>query len=284
MRLSEYIPDFTRHMNTDTRLSHNTKRRYVYEMGVFANQMDDPQIVDVTPRDILRWHEAMRDDRLAQGTVGQKHAALRKYLQYLTAFERNGYAEELLRTFDRLPALPVVCPRKEAYTLTAEQIRQLIEAAGERPGVGIRDRAMIHFLWDTGIRRAELRDLTLQNLDLNVRQAQVVGKGNKQRPVFFEHDCQSDLKDWLQTRATWKPECEQVFISATGKQLNLETVSSIVREAGKTAGLPKGVWTNVIRHSRITHLVNLGDGAARHRNLCRAHQYERHHAVLSSGC
>jgi len=58
-------------------------------------------------------------------------------------------------------------------------------------------------------------------------------------------------------RDAWgpKPGVDNVFISARGRQLNVETVGNIVKETAEKAGLRKEVWTHIFRHSRITRLL-----------------------------
>jgi site-specific recombinase XerD len=94
----------------------------------------------------------------------------------------------------------------------------MFSAASENPGTGVRDRALVHFLWATGVRRAEVRGLDLGKLDVDERMAIILGKGNKERTVNFNEPCQQDLIQWLEVRPTWDPPegVTQVFISARG--------------------------------------------------------------------
>ena len=194
----------------------------------------------------------------AQGTVGQKRAALRCFFEYREDFEEDKHAGVLLRAMKHLKMPPDLVQRRQPYSLTEEQILRVLAAAGDRPGVGLRDRALVHFLWASGARRAEARNLLLSNLDMDHRVARVLGKGDKWRMVGFDLGCQIDLGAWLEARRTWEIENEvvEVFVSAFGRPLNLDTVGTIVREAAERAGLDTAVWTHLLRHSRATALLS----------------------------
>ena len=254
------VANFRRHMETATDLAPGTQSRYLYEVGRFFTLMEVEATGAVTPQALSQWNGVLHDGGAARGTVGQKHAALRQFFQYLEAFEQSEHAGLLLRAMNRIKMPKGAQARRQPYSLPNDQFEVLLEATAERPGVGIRDRALLHFLWATGARRAEARNLILPNLQVEERVAQVLGKGNKWRTVVFDRACQQDLAIWLGVRATWgiEPQVQEVFVSAFGRPLNLNTVGSIVREAAERAGLPQDVWTHILRHSRATALVNGG--------------------------
>lgn len=253
------VEGFVRYMATASDLSEGSRARYAYEVERFF-KLVDKGLDQLTPSDILDWNAMLQEGGAARGTVGQKRAALRCFFGYLEEFLENEQAGRLLRAMNHLKMPPALAPRREPYSLTDDRVQRLLDAAGQHPGVGVRDRAMLHFLWATGARRAELRNLTLGDLALEARLAEVVGKGDKPRTVVFDTACQQDLTRWLEVRATWEvaAEIQEVFISAFGARLNVNTISTIVRECGERAGLRKQLWTHIFRHSRLTDLLNGG--------------------------
>ena len=258
--ITGYVPAFETYMKTSTKLGPSTQRRYAYEITLFARQVGECSLNTLSPSTLLAWNVMLNEAGAAPGTVGQKHAALRQFFQYLEDFEESEHAGRLLRSMKRLQTPKDSVPRRAPYALEEDQVQKLLDGAGERLGVGVRDRALIHFLWATGVRRAELVTLMVGQVDLPERVATVVGKGDKERVVVFDEPCRRDLTDWLTVRETWfrKPEVDNVFISALGGPLNDVTVGVIVQQAAKAAGLRKEVWPHVFRHSRLTALLNRG--------------------------
>ena len=70
---------------------------------------------------------------------------------------------------------------KEAYALQPEQAARLLNGASAAPGQGPRNRAILHFFWATGVRRAELINLKLSGLDLSKCRATAIGKEDQER-------------------------------------------------------------------------------------------------------
>jgi integrase/recombinase XerC len=110
------------------------------------------------------------------------------------------------------------------------------------------------------MRRAELPNLCLDDLDLRPCLATVTGKGEKTRTVVFDALCLADLERWLEGRAQCRvsSEVKNVFISADGRPLHLNTISMLVRSIAKAAGLRKAVWTHLFRHTSVTRLLEQG--------------------------
>jgi integrase len=80
---------------------------------------------------------------------------------------------------------PPKMPEPRTEMLTADQMRALLAGCAGRDFVSRRDRAIVMLLADTGMRRAELAALRLDDVDLRARVAYVVGKGRRPRTVPF---------------------------------------------------------------------------------------------------
>lgn len=258
MKITEHIDDFGTYLATATRLLEGTRKRYTYEVSRFAAAVGNPDFEQLAPLDLLRWHGDMQTKRMAVGTQGQKHAALRAFCQYMSRFERSSTAKVLLETLEDIHVPRGAGTRRETHALPERAVEQLLTAALARPHLGIRDHAIIHFLRATGVRRAELRDLKMEHLDLADRMAVVTGKGDKTRPVVFDQACSDALSAWFELREAWRPEADNVFLSARGKALALVTVSEIVRETAAAAGFKGDVWTHIFRHTAVSNLLDRG--------------------------
>jgi len=249
---------FKMYMRTATELGERTQWRYDYEVGRFVEDMENRSINDVSPQDLLIWNARFWEAGSSTATVKQKHAALKKFFQYLDTFEKNSRAKELLEAFKQITAPRRLTSGREPYALTPEQVGLVLEAVLSRGRVGRRDHAIVTFLWAAGLRIGEVATVPLAKLDLQERRAIVVGKGLKEREVFFDSATAEELARWLVERATWRVRDDTVFISADGYRLDPDTISEIIREAAKRAGLPKAIWAHLFRHTRATELLEDG--------------------------
>jgi len=138
-------------------------------------------------------------------------------------------------------------PKRLPRWLSEEEVARLIEAA-RTP----RDRALVEMLYATGCRAAEVAGMRVGEINWRNRSIRVLGKGNKERVVFFGSKAALALRNYLQARTTGP-----VFRSFRRKALNPDTIARIVKKIGKRAGLD-GVHTHTLRHSFATALLNRG--------------------------
>jgi len=114
------------------------------------------------------------------------------------------------------------------FALKSREVRKIIYAS-----TNVRDRCLIHTLAVTGMRRAELADLDVRDLDLEARRLNIrAGKGNKDRTVPITQELTSDLKLLVKKRKTGP-----VFLTNRDGNLNVRQVNRIVAAAGQRAGV-----------------------------------------------
>lgn len=96
---------------------------------------------------------------------------------------------------------PVGYTAKIKTPLTDEEIER-IKIACELQGIktGQRNYAIINFFLDTGVRVSELCGIKLRDVDFNKRKCKVLGKGNKERYVYFSGGCKIRLLEYLKSR------------------------------------------------------------------------------------
>lgn len=258
--LANLLPGFAVYLETATNLQPVSQRRYLYEIRRFAQEMGGRPLAALTPQDLVSWNAAMHQAGMANGTVLQRHAALKRFLTYLEEVLQEEQAGGLLRVLAHFqtPRQGAPTTSRAPYALEAAEIRLLLASAGSHRVTGVRDKAMVNFLWATGVRNSELIGLELTRLNLEERLAVVLGKGGRERVVIYDAACQQHLKWWLAVRASWRLQCDRVFVSVSGRPLTPDVVGKIVRHAGVRAGLPQRVWVHLLRHSRLTHLLNQG--------------------------
>ena len=130
---------------------------------------------------IREWMAELHSAGKKKASVARKLASLRTFFQFLV---REGKLEIN-------PAKLVATPRVEAKLpnhLSMEDAVRFIETPDPNTDLGRRDRAIIEFLYATGIRVGELVTINLRDIDFRERMVRVTGKRKKQRIVpFHEH-------------------------------------------------------------------------------------------------
>ncbi len=121
----------------------------------------------------------------------------------------------------------------------------------ERDGdLDIRDRLMAELAYGSGLRRAELSRIDIEDIDLEANTAQVMGKGNKPRVVPITEKTAVTVREYLARRhASRGP----LFISLTGRRMGPGCVSYALRDR-------VGIRAHLLRHACATHLLKNGCG------------------------
>lgn len=149
-------------------------------------------------------------------------------------------------------------PVEQVQPFSAVQIQALLKAA-RRSTQPRRNEAIILFLYDTGVRGSELCELTMEDIDLESRQARVLGKGNKSRTVYFSRETARVLSAYLRQHKR-EPE-RPVFLSRVGVEspLSRSALLHLIRNLGRAAGIKAmKVSPHVFRHSAAIQLLRNG--------------------------
>ena len=117
---------------------------------------------------------------------------------------------------------------------------------------------IIETLYQTGIRRAELVNLLLENVDFSKGEIKVIGKGNKARVIPISKKLSSVMEEYLPSRKPLEADKEYFFINAKGKKLNDKFVYSAVNTYLSLVTSKKKKSPHILRHSFATHVLEYG--------------------------
>ncbi|GHV89255.1 tyrosine recombinase XerC [Spirochaetia bacterium] len=124
-----------------------------------------------------------------------------------------------------------------------------------------RDKAIIMVMYAAGLRISEAASLTMSALERDLNGAKVIGKGDKERQVFFTAEAKEALATWLPYRNSRIPAerpTDKLFINKKGGAISVSGLRWIIGKYAERSGLPKNVHPHALRHSFATHLVNSG--------------------------
>ncbi len=263
------VAGFLGHLQHERRLSGNTLAAYGLALRQFAEWAQSGGLAcPLRPesRELGGFLEHLRDQGLSASSIRQKLAAVRTCYRYLHVQGRIStktlgvvLGTEGPAAWQRLPAV-----------LGAEQAARLVQAPLPSDRYHLRDRGILEFLYASGCRVSELCDLTLTDLRLSDRYAEVLGKGNKPRLVLLGRPAVAALDAYLgelrPRMVRLAPESPWLFVSRAGRRLTCEMVWTLVKRYARRMGL-EGVSPHVFRHSCATALMNGGAGLQTVSNL-----------------
>ena len=107
-----------------------------------------------------------------------------------------------------------------------------------------RDNLIIKILLTTGIRREELANIDIKDIDLDAKTLKVIAKGNKERVIYLSERTTMQIKTFIQGKDKSLP----LFISKQNKRMSGRSICSVVKKATELIGL-KGYTTHSLRHT-----------------------------------
>jgi integrase/recombinase XerD len=190
------------------------------------------------------------DAGLGPSTIGGLLSCLRGFLRYLRD-------ERHLRVLDAEKIKRPRIPQRTVEYLTKEELDLLLDAIPPHTWNGLRDRALIEVLFSSGMRISEVLALDRAVLEWELRQAVIVGKGKKERKVYFSEAAIDWLTKYLATRHDEDP---AVFVTSGSPPKRLQAHGTWKRfnRYGQMAGLAKRVYPHMLRHTMATMLLANG--------------------------
>jgi site-specific recombinase XerD len=153
------------------------------------------------------------------------------------------------------PARRLPLPRLEQQvpvTLTEADAQRLLEAA-QRPW----HKCLVVLLLSTGMRRSEIAQISLEDVDLENRQLLVHGKGAKERVVPLADQAASAIEQYLPHRV--QTQSHRLFVSQFGEPISGRAISRMLARTLAKAGLSgRGITPHKLRHTFATHLIRSG--------------------------
>ncbi len=206
--------------------------------------------------DVASWEDLRAEhvngftaDILAEGRSAAYASNLYRAIQQFVKWAL--IEEEMTRNPLTATAAPHV-PEQPVPVLNPEQLRALFGACEGRDFSARRDMAIVRLFLDTGVRLAELAALGVEDVDLDHREATVLGKGRR-RTVVFGHKATLALDRYVRVRAAQRrSDLPDLWLSATGRAghgpMTGSGIYQMLERRGQTAGI-EGLHPHMLRHS-----------------------------------
>lgn len=231
----------------------NTLKQYTREI---YNMLDflGKRIEDITGMDLRYYYGIMRERR------GIKMSTMQTRLHYLSSFWDFLTTEELVRNnpVKKVGLLKLEKTIKKPYT--TEEMEALRVNC-----VTLRDRALVEFLYSTGVRVSELVSLNVGDIEMGRQELIVYGKGSKERKTYLTDGAKFYLRRYLQERCTKSGKTmeqirnEPLFttLDYPHGRLKVPGVQYMLRQLGKRAGV-ENVHPHRFRRTIATDLLSRG--------------------------
>ncbi|MDR2343217.1 MAG: tyrosine-type recombinase/integrase [Spirochaetaceae bacterium] len=257
MDSTDHIENYLDYIRSVRRVSGKTLTAYRADLRDFAAfcANRDMEPAGASAEDLRLFIGDMTLEAKAAVSVNRALSSLRGFFHYLSRFGlRSDNPSETLKNLKRGSRLPSFLWEQEMADFAELPEKESILWP-------LRDRAIIMAMYSAGLRISELCYLRTDSLEKGCSRARIIGKGGKERYVFFSEEGRAALLAYLPARAARikaeKP-VDALFINRRGGPLSVDGVRWIIGVYSKRSKLPKNVHPHALRHSFATHLVNSG--------------------------
>ena len=253
-----FLIQFIEYLSLEKKYSTNTVQAYrkdFLEFQEFCRLEHNVDDLTVIPYSIIRnWVVTLSENGVTTRTINRKIASLKayyKFLQKIGEIEINPLAKhKALKTSKKIQT-----PFSET-----EMNNVLNNIAYPDNFEGKRDQLIIHLLYTTGIRRAELVNLKLKNVDFEEKSMKVLGKRNKERIIPLLKETIGFFKEYLEERDVLEMTQDEdiVFLTKSGNKIYETLVYRIINKYFEKVSAKVKRSPHILRHTFATHLLNKG--------------------------
>lgn len=245
-KISELAEGFLEYARYELNFSPETIVKYRDSLKCFARDIEDKPATKLEVQDFVRLKRLMIDRGLSEARISSVIFATRSFLHYCRDFLK-------LETLNPKQIRPPKRVRREVIFLTKEELEAFISTIDISKWNGLRFRTLIEVLLGTGMRIGETLSLNRKSIEWEKREAKIVGKGNKERRVFFSERSLSWIKKYLESR---HDNHEAIFITkGEPKRLTKKDIWRYFKRHREKAKIFKKLTPHIIRHTVATNLV-----------------------------
>ena len=248
---------FYDYLQLEKNYSAHTVRAYKKDLESFSDfifqEYEEEDISRVDYHEIRNWIVRLVDSGISNRSINRKISSLKAYYRFLLKTQQIKFSplakHKALKTGGR-----VQVPFSET------EVVNVLDAVEADDFAGLRDKLIIELFYSTGMRRIELIELQINDIDIRNRVVKVLGKRNKERYLPLLPSVLATIETYLEERAALIGDAgtSYFFLTDSGKKLYESFVYRLINNyfskvSGKLKKSP-----HILRHSFATHLLNQG--------------------------
>ncbi|CAK8719261.1 Tyrosine recombinase XerC [Candidatus Electrothrix laxa] len=236
------------------RLSKNTVDSYASDLHfflAFLQKQDVDTSESVTPELARAFLAECFQKNINSRSNARRLSALRAFFDYLVFQQVR--LDNPIADIDS----PKIASSLPDILTVAEVDRMLTVPAKQKP-LTLRNSAMLHLLYATGIRVSELVALPVRDCSITSGHVRILGKGDKERMVPFNEIAGGRIEEYLtkiRPALLRKRTSPYLFVTGRGEKMTRNRFWQIIKEIAVANGIEKTVSPKTMRHSFATHLL-----------------------------
>lgn len=249
---------YLNHLQVERGLARNTIEAYRQDLNKFAQYLQEDLVTgidQINAEHFSNYLQKLHKAGLAIASINRNYASIKGLVDFMLR-------EKMLSYDFTIGVVPPKLGLRLPKALTIDQINRILEMQPNDDIKGMRNSAILEFMYATGSRISEVTELDLDDLDIDNRIVKLRGKGDKERFVPVGEYAASAISKYLvqarpalSSSKTSAPAA--LFRNLRGGRLTRQGIWGLIKEAADRAGV-QGVSPHSFRHSFATHLLEGG--------------------------
>ena len=242
------VDSFLQYLKNELNYSEYTKKNYELDLTQFFKylKLKNIDFKTINNKDIRDYLKYLDTYNLKNTTISRKISALRTFYNYLLEKKITLNNPFLLI---KNPKLEKKLPNYLNYT-EIEEILSSIDTSTEN---GLINKLLVELIYSTGCRVGEIVNIKINDIDLLNKTIKVMGKGSKERIVYYGDYASNYLKLYIKFHKDG-----YLFTNKSGDKLTIYDVEEIIKNIMKNLSITTHVTPHTLRHTFATHLLNNG--------------------------
>ncbi|MEC4004789.1 tyrosine-type recombinase/integrase [Flavobacterium sp. SUN052] len=252
------IKAFQDYLQLEKKYSLHTVNAYVNDLMFFQeflkNNFDHEVLEKVNYSMIRNWIVSMVDNSISNSSVNRKISSLKSFYKFLLKIKQ-------IENSPLLKHKSLKTPKKIQIPFSEKELDNVLNHINYSEGFdGVRDKLIIDLFYTTGIRRAELISLKLQNVNAFNGTIKVLGKRNKERIIPILPIISKQINLYLSERAQLERviDSDYFFLMLKGVKLNDSFVYRLINYYFSNVSEKVKKSPHILRHTFATHMLNNG--------------------------
>ena len=255
MEGKEIIYEFLDYISYEKKYSDYTEKNYELDLFKYFEYLDNNNLnyLTVKYKDVSNFTLFLAKQNYKSTTINRIDSSIRSFYNYLELEEKiNG------NPFKAASNLKV--PKRLPNYFKYDEYLTMISVI-DKDDYEYRNRLILEMLFATGLRVSELSNIKIKDIDFSEREIKIMGKGSKERFVFYNKECAIVLDSYLKecrSKLLNGKDSEYLFINHLGDKLTDRGIRLIIDKIVKKSCIKSKVSPHTFRHTFATMLLNEG--------------------------
>ena len=247
---------FNNYLSLEKKYSPHTITAYLADVEEFATYLKEKdatmELSQVNYPLIRSWIIHLVESGITNRTINRKIASLKAYYAFLVRTLK-------VSSSPFLQHIPLKTQKKISIPFSEKEIEAVLSQVEQGEAYPqVRNRTIIELFYATGMRRAELIDLKISDIDFSQQTIKVQGKRSKERIIPLIPSVIESLQSYLFSRKSLETNEIYLFLTDIGKKMYPKLVYNIINSYFSSATTKQKKSPHVLRHSFATHLLDKG--------------------------